>query len=319
MIVDARRSFKSVAEAQSALDQLASLDVKDNADVMDLQSFLDDCRKPAQRTQSQPQPSAKPTLMAAPPPPPRLQELPAEPAREFEGEAVVRVAKRRSARANARRTWIAAGVMSAMAASVGLYAAFQGFSGEAPAMPTTPIAAPAVVQVPRPVEVPAALIAVPAPQDSAVISAPIAAEVVERIEPGWVSVSAPFDMELYEDGKLLGSTGVARIMLPAGRHDIEVVSEALGYREARTVNVQANKVASFAVSLPKGSISLNAIPWATVTIDGENAGDTPIGNLSLTIGPHEVVFTNPQLGEQRRVITVTQRSPVRFSIDLSKK
>ena len=108
-------------------------------------------------------------------------------------------------------------------------------------------------------------------------------------------------------------------MLPAGRHDIEVVSEALGYREPRTVNVLPNRVASISVTLPKGTISLNAIPWATVTIDGENAGETPIGNLSLTIGPHEVVFTNPQLGEQRRVITVTQRSPVRFSIDLTRK
>jgi len=132
-------------------------------------------------------------------------------------------------------------------------------------------------------------------------------------------VNAPFDMELYEQGKLLGSTGIDRIMLPAGRHDIEVVSEALGYREPRTVNVLPNRVASISITLPKGTISLNAIPWATVTIDGENAGDTPIGNLSLTIGPHEVVFTNPQLGEQRRVITVTQRSPVRFSIDLTKK
>jgi hypothetical protein len=145
------------------------------------------------------------------------------------------------------------------------------------------------------------------------------ADLPTKLQTGWLSVSAPFDMDLYEQGRLLGSTGIDRIMLPAGRHDIEIVNEALGYREPRTLIVQPNKVASLAVNLPKGTISLNAIPWATVSIDGEAAGDTPIGNLSLTIGPHEVVFTNPQLGEQRRVITVTQRSPVRFSIDLTKK
>ena len=73
------------------------------------------------------------------------------------------------------------------------------------------------------------------------------------------------------------------------------------------------------VTLPKGTVSLNAIPWASVSIDGENVGDTPIGNLQLTVGPHEVVFRNSELGEQRRVITVSTRTPVRLSVDLTKK
>jgi hypothetical protein len=56
-----------------------------------------------------------------------------------------------------------------------------------------------------------------------------------------------------------------------------------------------------------------------VSIDGESIGDTPIGNFPLTVGPHEVLFRNAELGEQRRVITVTMRSPVRLSVDLTKK
>ena len=139
------------------------------------------------------------------------------------------------------------------------------------------------------------------------------------VTSGWVSVNAPFDMDLYEQGKLLGNTSVDRIMLPTGRHDLEIVSSSLGYRETRTVQITPGRVSNVSITLPKGTVSLNAIPWATVSIDGENVGDTPIGNLSMPIGPHEVVFRNPQLGEQRRVITVTQNTPVRFSIDLTKK
>ena len=71
--------------------------------------------------------------------------------------------------------------------------------------------------------------------------------------------------------------------------------------------------------MPKGTVSLNAVPWATVSIDGENIGDTPIGNFPLTLGPHEVVFRNTELGEQRRVITVTLHAPMRLSVDLTKK
>lgn len=136
---------------------------------------------------------------------------------------------------------------------------------------------------------------------------------------GWVSVSAPFVMDIYEQGRMLGNSGIERIMLAAGEHQLEIVNEPLGFREARTVRVTPGKLAVVGITLPKGTLSLNATPWANVAIDGESVGETPIGNLSLTIGPHEVVFTNPQLGEQRRVITVSEREPRRFSIDMTKK
>jgi hypothetical protein len=154
---------------------------------------------------------------------------------------------------------------------------------------------------------------------SASLMVPLAGAPGAGMASGWISVTAPVVMDLYEGGRLLGSTGIDRIMLPAGRHEIEVVNEAIGFRETRTTNVQSGRVSTFGVTLPKGIVSINAVPWATVSIDGEPIGDTPIGNLPLTIGPHEVVFRNAQLGEQRRVITVTTRGPVRLSVDMAKK
>lgn len=139
------------------------------------------------------------------------------------------------------------------------------------------------------------------------------------VASGWLSVTAPLVVDLQENGRLLGNSGIDRIMLPAGRHEIELVNEHVGYRETRTVQVSPGRTAAISITLPKGTVSLNAIPWASVSIDGESIGDTPIGNYPLTVGPHEVVFRNAELGEQRRVITVTMRSPVRLSVDLTKK
>jgi len=48
-----------------------------------------------------------------------------------------------------------------------------------------------------------------------------------------------------------------------------------------------------------------ATPWATVTLDGQDLGETPVGNTTVAIGTHEVVFRHPQLGEQRFTATVT--------------
>jgi hypothetical protein len=136
---------------------------------------------------------------------------------------------------------------------------------------------------------------------------------------GWVSVSAPADVQLFENKRLLGSSQSDRIMVSAGRHEFEFVNETLGYRSVKTVQVQAGKVASVKVEWPKGIIALNAIPWADVWIDGEKVGETPIGNLSVPIGSHEVVFRHPDLGEQRHAISVTANAPARLSVDMRKK
>ncbi len=139
------------------------------------------------------------------------------------------------------------------------------------------------------------------------------------IVSGWMSVSAPIELQIYEQGRLLGSSSIDRIMLAAGTHEIEIANEPLGFRTTRTIQVSPGRVSPVAVVLPKGVVSLNAVPWATVSIDGEVVGETPIGNLSVALGPHEVVFTNPEFGEQRRTIDVTLKTPVRTSIDFSKK
>ena len=133
---------------------------------------------------------------------------------------------------------------------------------------------------------------------------------------GWISVKAPFTMEIREAGRLLGTTDAERLMLAAGRHELDFVSDTLSYRASRVVIVGPGKVAPISLDLPMGVVNLNAAPWAEVWIDGRRVGETPIGNLSVSIGPHEVVFKHPQFGEKHHAISVTLGAPVRLSVDM---
>jgi hypothetical protein len=153
---------------------------------------------------------------------------------------------------------------------------------------------------------------------TAAFVAPIAAADPAAAGPvsGWISVQAPVSMEIREGGKLLGTSETDRVMLAAGHHELEIVNPLLGYRVTRTVQVPAGKTAAIKVDLPNGIVNLNASPWAEVFIDGQRVGETPIGNLSVPIGPHEVVFRNPQLGEKRHAISVSLATPIRLSVDM---
>ena len=136
---------------------------------------------------------------------------------------------------------------------------------------------------------------------------------------GFVRVNSPFDVQLYEDGALIGSSQSERIMLPAGRHIIEAVNSDLAYRSTHTVQVAPGGTANIRVDAPSVSVDVNAVPWADVTIAGRALGTTPLGNVQVPIGAQEVIFRHPQLGERRVVATVTAKGPNRISVNMNQK
>ncbi len=135
---------------------------------------------------------------------------------------------------------------------------------------------------------------------------------------GWLAVTSPVPVQLFEGSDLLGTSESARLMLPSGRHTITVVNKPLGYSENKIVQVPANGSAGLKIDLPKAPVNLNALPWAQAWIDGVAVGETPIGKHLVTIGPHEIVFRNPELGERRQTILVTLSAPARVSVDMRK-
>jgi hypothetical protein len=133
---------------------------------------------------------------------------------------------------------------------------------------------------------------------------------------GWLAVKAPVSIDIREGGRLIGTSDSDKVMLAAGKHEIQLVNETLGYASKRVVQVPPGRVLSLPIEMPQGVINLNATPWAEVWIDGRRIGETPIGNLPIAIGPHEVVFRNPQLGEKHQAVSVTLSAQVRLSVDM---
>jgi len=133
---------------------------------------------------------------------------------------------------------------------------------------------------------------------------------------GWVAVRSPLELDVVESGELLGTTRSPRIMLQEGQHTLELSNTAVGYHGAAQVRIVSGEVIPLSVALPSSVVHVNAIPWAEVWIDGKRIGETPIGNLPMEVGAHEVLFRHPELGEKTVSTLVKAGVPTRVTADL---
>jgi len=133
---------------------------------------------------------------------------------------------------------------------------------------------------------------------------------------GFAAISAPFVIEVSENGKTLG-TSEDQILLSPGSHALRVANKDLGYVATETVEIQPGEVTRLTLD-PRGRANINAAPWAEVWIDGEKAGETPLANVAIRLGIREIVFKNPQFGERKITATITGSAPATISVDFSK-
>ena len=176
-----------------------------------------------------------------------------------------------------------------------------------------PVDATALPATPSPNPVPAvpAAAAATAPKTEAEPTPPPGARF------GGIRIASPIDLQVLEGGRVVGSTA-GPIAVNDGPHTFELVNEALGFRFRQTVQVKPGQMTAVNISVPNGRISINAAPWAEVWIDGTAAGQTPLANLSLPIGQHEIVFRHPQFAEQKQTVTVKAEGLTRVSAVLQK-
>ncbi len=133
---------------------------------------------------------------------------------------------------------------------------------------------------------------------------------------GWVTVSAGIELQVYEGNSLVGSSRNQRITLTPGSHTLRLVNTTLGFETTSAVTVKPGEVGTVSVQVPNGSLSVNAEPWAEVLLDGTVIGETPIANLAVAPGQHQLVFRNPLYPEQRRTVLISLSSPTRVGVDL---
>ena len=135
---------------------------------------------------------------------------------------------------------------------------------------------------------------------------------------GGFRVSSPVEVHVLDGERVLGSSEDGPIIAPAGRHEFEFVNSLIGYRVRRVVDIKPGEITALPVTVPNGTLNINALPWAEVSIDGKAVGETPLGNLSVVPGEHEIVFRHPRLGERREKTIVRTGVSSRVAVDLQR-
>jgi hypothetical protein len=149
---------------------------------------------------------------------------------------------------------------------------------------------------------------------AAPVVAPVAgAEQTARQLPGAVRFTSPIDLQIFEGARLLGRTLDGAISVPPGTHQFDLVNADLGFRTRQSVTVRTGETSAFTVAMPTGRLSVNAQPWAQVWVDQNAVGETPIANLSVSLGQHEVTFRHPQLGERKETVVIRADRVTRLS------
>jgi hypothetical protein len=130
---------------------------------------------------------------------------------------------------------------------------------------------------------------------------------------GGLRLSSPIEIQVLEGERVLGSSADGPIVTTAGRHELDFINGAFGYRSRQVVNIKAGQIVAMTVAPPEGKVSVNALPWAQVWINGSLMGDTPLANVPLAVGEYQITFRHPQLGEQTQKVVVKSAALTRVS------
>jgi hypothetical protein len=134
----------------------------------------------------------------------------------------------------------------------------------------------------------------------------------------WVKVEAPYDLEVSEDGRPLGTTGRATVVVSPGHHHLEFANVGLGIKLRQTADTEPGKLTTVPLDLPLGTLNLTSDQPAEVAVDGQSVGDTPVSGLTVPLGKHEIAFQNPKYGRLVYSVFATLAGPVRLNASFKK-
>ncbi len=131
---------------------------------------------------------------------------------------------------------------------------------------------------------------------------------------GWIAVSAPFDISVTSANETILLDDRGRAMLAPGKYRLRFQNNAIGYDEARSIEVRATATTTVSL-LPQTTIRVRSNEPAEVLIDGTSAGETPF-NGRMAFGPHTVTVRTA--GGERQIKVAPTLKPVQLEVDFSK-
>ncbi len=137
-------------------------------------------------------------------------------------------------------------------------------------------------------------------------------------------VSLPIGAEVLVDGRPVGQTPLSAQALPFGEHELTV--QKAGYLpERRRVLGQPGVPVELTVGLrpappTEGRLDLKSRPSkASVMIDGQPVGQTPLKKHELSAGEHLITLYLPGYAEREEVVQVAGGKTLQLNLTLSKQ
>jgi hypothetical protein len=137
--------------------------------------------------------------------------------------------------------------------------------------------------------------------------------------PTWVAISSPMPVEVTERGQRIGTSWSGGMKLSPGPHDLRIVNRSVGIELQKSIEIVGGGMASLSLAFPPGTLQMNVVPWANVTVDGVSIGRTPLEKIELSPGRHDLIFTHPKLGQRRASVTINSGKPQRLIIDMKRR
>jgi hypothetical protein len=140
------------------------------------------------------------------------------------------------------------------------------------------------------------------------------AEMNESIFSGWLVVYAPFEVAIFEGGRVLQPDGRNQIMLPSGNHELRMTNRALAFEMVRQVEVKPGEGTTLRLIPPASTLTVTASDAAEVWLDGARLGETPLNGAPIALGTHELVVRRMAGGERRYTVTIGA-NPFTLNVD----
>jgi hypothetical protein len=163
------------------------------------------------------------------------------------------------------------------------------------------------------------IVSAPAPGPTAasrpIASAPTAEDKPAPITgPGFLTAFSRIPMEVYSDGKRIGTTEDGQLLIASGTHQIEFVSERFHYRAVASLTIPPGHVLPYTVALPSAEVHITTTPGAEVWIEGVRIGVAPVEQMYVPIGTREIVVRDSEGAEKRQVVEVKLGETIEVSL-----
>jgi hypothetical protein len=146
------------------------------------------------------------------------------------------------------------------------------------------------------------------------IPAALADEQTALTGPGFLTAFSRIPMDVYADGKRIGSTEDGQLLIAGGTHQVEFVSDRFRYRAMASLTIPAGHVLPYTVALPSADVRVVTAAGAEVWIDGERVGVAPLGTIHVPIGTREIAVKGSDGAEKRQVVELRMGEAIEVSM-----